>query len=148
VVLEPLRGGTPPKVSGYRKNGDDGPTVIEWFKSLLGGNPCDVNGDEIVAIELPKGKGFVFTQQPGETVFVPWGWQHAVLNLSDDLAGEGVCGNPTIAVTHNFIPKRSIVQAERFLEAARAECDRWTPTEFAAVEASVRYSMSRVGVWP
>jgi histone arginine demethylase JMJD6 len=48
---------------------------------------------------LPKYANFCcfeFTQNPGETVYVPHGWWHAVLNLTD-----------TVAVTQNFCSPRN-----------------------------------------
>lgn len=48
---------------------------------------------------LPKYKNFCcfeFTQHPGETIYVPQGWWHAVLNITD-----------TVAVTQNFCSPRT-----------------------------------------
>ena len=39
---------------------------------------------------------FSFIQEEGETVFVPSGWSHAVLNLEE-----------SVAVTHNFVCKNN-----------------------------------------
>jgi len=130
-------------ISSYNeKGGDDGLTIAEWFEFTLQGNPFDNTGVEVRNVETPQGKGFVFTQQPGETVVVPWGWQHAVLNLpGDPAAGKGGHGNqPAIAVTHNFIPKRSVEQVDGFLQAARNVSGRWTPEDLSALEAVARCS--------
>ena len=43
----------------------------------------------------PNLKIFEFTQNAGETVFIPNGWWHAVLNLTD-----------TVGVTQNFVSER------------------------------------------
>ncbi len=48
---------------------------------------------------MPKYKDFCcfeFTQNPGETIYVPNGWWHAVLNITD-----------TVAVTQNFCSPRN-----------------------------------------
>ena len=63
-----------------KSDGDD--EAVDWFDYFL---PKILN-------MLPSGsKFFQFIQYPGETVFVPHGWWHAVLNLDD-----------TVAITHNY----------------------------------------------
>jgi len=147
AVLKPLTDESS-EFSGYGEI-DNKITVAEWFERLFQGNdPFSDTRDDIITVETPQGKGFVFTQQPGETVFIPWGFQHAVLNLPQDDLKTGAYGNPTVAVTQNFIPKRSTEQICRFLEAARAEGERWSPEEFALVEATVRKAVPELEVAP
>eukprot|EP00510_Aplanochytrium_minuta_P005010 CAMPEP_0184011488 /NCGR_PEP_ID=MMETSP0954-20121128/3857_1 /TAXON_ID=627963 /ORGANISM="Aplanochytrium sp, Strain PBS07" /LENGTH=459 /DNA_ID=CAMNT_0026291315 /DNA_START=248 /DNA_END=1627 /DNA_ORIENTATION=- len=57
--------------------------AIDWFSSIL--------PKMLVEEETLSEKMISFIQRPGETVFVPTDWWHAVLNLDD-----------TIAVTQNF----------------------------------------------
>lgn len=64
----------------YKKKDDE---AIDWFVQMM---------PHILENDLPPtAKFYYFIQQAGETVFVPSGWWHVVLNLDD-----------TIAVTQNF----------------------------------------------
>jgi hypothetical protein len=47
--------------------------------------------------EFLKTADFVVTQESGETIFVPSGWFHQVLNLED-----------TISINHNWINEASV----------------------------------------
>ena len=54
---------------------------------------------EWVVTRLPKLKGtpcapFEFEQAPGDIVFVPYGWHHAVLNLEPSIGMSKQLGNP------------------------------------------------------
>jgi histone arginine demethylase JMJD6 len=51
-------------------------------------------------------KFYHFVQLPGETVYVPFGMPHAVLNTEI-----------SVAITHNFVKKSNKVQSKRFKEA-------------------------------
>lgn len=65
-----------------KPNGDD--EAIDWFWEML---------PKIMMEDLAKStcQTYRFIQYPGQTVFVPHGWWHAVLNLDD-----------TVAVTQNY----------------------------------------------
>ena len=56
----------------------------DYFNQMLPRMRATSGGDEVLGT-------IEFVQRPGETVFIPGGWWHAVMNLDD-----------TIAVTHNF----------------------------------------------
>ncbi len=64
------------------KGGDDEP--INYFFEIL---PRMIRAEG----KALEGKVFEFIQYPGDTVFIPGGWWHAVLNIDD-----------TVAVTQNF----------------------------------------------
>jgi histone arginine demethylase JMJD6 len=67
-----------------------------WFK-----NTVPEITHQIHTIQ-PTRKIFSFTQYPGDTVFIPAEWHHAVLNLET-----------TVAITHNFVQSKHI---DRYLE--------------------------------
>lgn len=92
----------PPGVRFYEnKHGEtkfESPFPIEWFFSIYPYLPPDLKPIEI-------------TQNPGETIFVPRGWWHCVLNIED-----------TVAVTQNFINKQNLMEAcEDLLREGRSD---------------------------
>mmetsp|Transcript_41597 Transcript_41597/g.99721 ORF Transcript_41597/g.99721 Transcript_41597/m.99721 type:complete len:532 (+) Transcript_41597:141-1736(+) len=75
------------------KNEDD--EAVHYFSFIL----PRIKRKATLMKGMPKYKGFScfeFTQHAGETVYVPHGWWHAVLNLTD-----------TVAVTQNFCSPRN-----------------------------------------
>ena len=58
---------------------------------------------------------FDFVQLPGETVYIPCGWRHAVVNLE-----------LSVAVTHNFVGPHNVVQALRSMHRSDPDiASRW-----------------------
>jgi len=70
----------------------EGKAANEWFKSVY-----PTIKEDIEYIE--------FIQEPGETIYVPAGWHHVVLNLDD-----------TIAVTQNFAELVNIDKVKAILQ--------------------------------
>jgi histone arginine demethylase JMJD6 len=89
----------------------------EWFLHTWPAVKAKL-GSEGTGVEV-----FEFLQQPGETVFVPAGWHHAVLNVSSE---------PAVAVTQNFCSPWDV---ERVVEAMRE--DR---PEMATLLSAIRQS--------
>lgn len=93
---------------------------------------------------MPSHGMIEFLQWPGETVFVPHGWLHAVLNLT-----------PTVAVTQNFVSPRNFLASWSEARASRPHlAERWReqirrhePDLFAAAaEADARAPLDRIPV--
>jgi len=87
-----------------RPGGDD--EAVDWFAELL---------PRIVAdAEFPRETPYYrFVQRPGETVFVPHGWWHAVLNLDD-----------TVAVTQNYVGSVNFAHSWRATRVERRKMAR------------------------
>jgi len=90
-------------VVGAAKNGEgkqpDAPTACEWFQ-LYWGTPATTKADGVVSI----------VQGPGDTVFVPGGWKHIVLNLEE-----------TVAITHNYAPKENLAKIRKTVQTTEPE---------------------------
>ena len=68
--------------------------------------------DPVVASAAPYGM-VEFLQYPGETVFVPHGWLHAVINLT-----------PTVAVTQNYVSRANFAAAWKDAKTQRPHMAR------------------------
>jgi len=86
-----------------KPGGDD--EAIDWFAHLLPKIRASLGG-------LVDGFA-LFIQQPGETVFVPADWHHAVLNLDD-----------TVAVTHNFVDTANFARSWKETRVERRKMAR------------------------
>lgn len=75
------------------------PTACEWFMNYYG--TPGVKGTE-GAVTL--------TQGPGDTVYIPGGWKHIVLNLEE-----------TVAITHNYAPKENITKIKQTVKNTEPE---------------------------
>lgn len=51
------------------------------------------------------------TVEPGDVVFVPHGWWHAVFNLSDTM---------NVAITHNYVSRSNLPSVLRFLDTKQS----------------------------
>jgi hypothetical protein len=81
------------------------PTAVEWFAKYHN-TPATSDAVEVL-------------QQAGDTVFVPGGWKHIVINLDE-----------TVAVTHNYAPLCN-------LDAIRAAVRQAEPEFAKAWEAAL-----------
>lgn len=98
VMFSPNASRVTLKGKKYMKSGGDD-EAVDWFADFL---------PEILD-ELPHDVTvYQFIQYPGDTVFVPHGWWHAVLNLDD-----------TVAVTHNYVGTVNFEPAWRSVRVER-----------------------------
>lgn len=79
-------------------------SAIDYFVKLL---------DKVKAEEANLPDLITCIQHPGETVYVPGGWWHAVLNLND-----------TMAVTQNYCNSQNFDKVWRAVRSARPEISR------------------------
>jgi len=82
------------------------PSAVEWFLQYWG-TPATADAVEIL-------------QQPGDTVFVPGGWKHIVINLDE-----------TVAITHNYAPRCN-------LNAIMEQCKEAEPEFSADLERALK----------
>lgn len=74
------------------ENAARGPAAVEWFGGIA---------EDVARRAQAAGyKVLDFVTSPGDTVFVPRGWHHAVLNLTE-----------TVAVTQNFVSRSHLLGA-------------------------------------
>ena len=73
-------------------------SLVEWFVNFYDELHRSPHGAR--AVECVAG--------PGDAVFVPSGWWHAVLNLGDE-------GSPVVAVTQNFVSRANLPRVLHFL---------------------------------
>ena len=100
------------KARKFAKPGEDD-EAVDWFSRLL---PRALASPEYAAIaSQPLARVFKFVQHPGETVFVPHDWWHAVLNVDD-----------TVAVTQNYVGSVNFERAWRVTRVERRKMAlRW-----------------------
>lgn len=90
-----------------------------WFAHMLPGLPAEVAAEKIL-----------FIQEQGETVFVPAGWFHAVLNLST-----AVCVTQNYASPHDYSKVSRALYSTGGSEGDSEGADEW------------RVKVARSGVW-
>ena len=120
----------PPDVPGdavkgrpYKKAGEDD-EAVDYFLTLL---PRLKSTRPDLAARCIE-----FVQEPGETVFVPGGWWHAVLNLEDTIAiTQNFCSTVNLPLVWRAVRRGRPGMARKWLRLLRAN----SPALAAVVEA-------------
>jgi histone arginine demethylase JMJD6 len=107
------------------KPGEDD-EAVDYFVQLL---PRILSDGEYQ--QLPDQRFVRFIQYPGETVFVPHGWWHAVLNLDD-----------TLAITQNFVSSVNFPLAWRSTRVERRKMARKWLNKLAEIRPDL-YQVAR-----
>jgi len=87
-----------------RNGGDD--EAIDWMSEML---PRMIKSGDLEECRTT----YNFIQYPGDTIFVPNGWWHCVLNLDD-----------TVAITQNFVSSVNFPEAWRSVRVERKKMAR------------------------
>lgn len=105
VVFNPKTPKSVVKGTKYLNRGDDD-EAVSYFSNILPKIRAENTTRE--GMEM-----YEFIQYPGETIFVPGGWWHAVYNMDD-----------TVAVTHNFVDSINFVDVWRKTRTGRFKIAR------------------------
>jgi len=109
----------------YQREGEDD-EAIDYFNLFL----------PRIREAHPELEVYDFVQQPGETIFVPGGWWHAVLNI-----------DVTIACTQNFASRENwdvVWRSTRYGESKRGV---WSPSGVSHARWSAFVVCQAVRIW-
>lgn len=97
--------------------------VFGWFTQLWPALQAEMGSGS-----LNCGKVFDFVQRPGETVYVPRGWAHAVVNLQ-----------PSVALTQNLCSRYDVTHVWAELNQHKGQlASQWRAGLLASREARYR----------
>ena len=101
-------------------------SLTEWYLNFYAHKTC---GGTVAPVE--------FTARPGDVVFIPSGWWHAVYNLE-----------PTIAITSNFCSTHNVRSVLSFLRVRPLQVSGVPPERRAGLHAAFTAALGCVDALP